>query len=156
MSKEFFYKSADTGEIVSEEFAKANPTTTYKQVYKEGITFEEYQGIIKKTAVFPQDIGIAYCAMGLAGEAGEVADKIKKLYRDKEYHDLDATGKSILLQEHKDSIAKELGDVLWYITAMANEIDVKLQEVAQMNYDKLLKRRATGTLQGSGDDRENI
>ena len=119
------------------------------------MNFKKYQKIIKKTAIFPSEIGMAYCAMGLTGEAGEVADKIKKLYRDDELHTLDAVTKMILIDERKHDIAKELGDVLWYITAMANEIDMSLEEIAQMNYDKLLKRRETNTLHGSGDNREN-
>lgn len=118
------------------------------------MTFKDYQQIIEKTAVYPEDIGLAYCAMGLTGEAGEVADKIKKLYRDDNLHAIDAPSEVVLIQERKMSIAKELGDVLWYITAMANEIDVSLEEIAQMNYDKLIKRRETNTLHGSGDDRE--
>ena len=110
---------------------------------------KEYQKIIKKTAIYPKEVGVAYCAMGLTGEAGEVSDKIKKLYRDK----------SLFKTKHIDaediiSIAKELGDVLWYVTAMANEIGVPLGEIMQMNYDKLIKRRETNTLGGSGDDRE--
>ena len=117
--------------------------------------FKEYQQIIKKTAVFPKDIGIAYCAMGLTGEAGEVADKIKKLYRDEGLTTLTAWGQNVVIQKNKKAIAKELGDVLWYITALANEFDMELEEIAQMNYDKLIKRRETDTLHGSGDNREN-
>ena len=117
---------------------------------------KKYQTIIEQTAVYPKEIGLAYCALGLAGEAGEVADKIKKLYRDNDLLSLNALGESILIEENRLSIAKELGDILWYITAMANELDVDLSEIMQMNYDKLLKRRETNTLHGSGDDRENV
>ena len=156
--KEYIYKSADTGEIVSEEFAKANPKTTYKLMLVDADTakleFNTYQEIIKKTAIFPPEIGLSYCAMGLSGEAGEVAEKIKKLYRDENYNSLNALGKLQVLEDNKDAIAKELGDVLWYITAMANEIGYDLEQIAQMNYDKLLKRRSTNTLKGSGDNRE--
>ena len=120
------------------------------------MNFKEYQKIIKKTAIYPKEVGMAYCAMGLTGEAGEVADKIKKLYRDEELASLGEITKGLLIDEHRDSIAKELGDVLWYVTAMANEIDMDLEEIAQMNYDKLLKRRETNTLQGSGDNREDV
>lgn len=118
--------------------------------------FKEYQQIIEETAVYPKQVALAYCAMGLTGEAGEVADKIKKLYRDDKLHSLDAAHEMILIDQNKYAIAKELGDVLWYITAMANEIDMDLEEIAQMNYNKLIKRRETNTLHGSGDDRENI
>lgn len=119
------------------------------------MNFKDYQTIIEETAIYPKQMALAYCAMGLTGEAGEVADKIKKLYRDNHFHKLNATGKMLLISENKLAIAKELGDVLWYITAMANEINMDLEEIAQMNYDKLIKRKETNTLQGSGDNREN-
>ena len=118
------------------------------------MNFKEYQTIIKETAIYPSDIGLAYCAMGLTGEAGEVADKIKKLYRDDNLHTLDAAHEIILIDTHRYDIAKELGDVLWYVTAMASEIDMSLEEIMEMNYNKLIKRRETNTLHGSGDDRE--
>jgi NTP pyrophosphatase (non-canonical NTP hydrolase) len=108
---------------------------------------KEYQGIIAKTAVFPKEIGLTYCALGLCGEAGEVAEKVKKLYRD-------AGG--VITPEFVAAVKKELGDVLWYITATANELGLSLQEVMEANYEKLIKRRETGTLNGSGDDRENV
>jgi NTP pyrophosphatase (non-canonical NTP hydrolase) len=117
--------------------------------------FKEYQQIIEETAVYPKQVGLAYCALGLTGEAGEVADKVKKLYRDDNLHTLDAASEMVLIDQHRPAIAKELGDVLWYITALANEIDMDLEEIARMNYDKLIKRRETNTLHGSGDDREN-
>jgi len=120
------------------------------------MNFKDYQKIIEETAIFPKEIGIAYCAMGLTGEAGEVADKIKKLYRDKEFNTLDKVGRMIVIDEERHAIAKELGDVLWYITALANEFGLSLEEIAQMNYDKLIKRRKTNTLHGSGDNREEI
>lgn len=107
----------------------------------KNMTVEEYQEIIHKTAIYPKEIGLAYCAMGLTGEAGEVADKVKKIYRDGT--DID-----------QKAIGKELGDVLWYITAMANELGLSLQDIMQANYEKLIKRRETNTLSGSGDDRE--
>lgn len=118
------------------------------------MNFNAYQEIIAETAIYPKELGLAYCALGLTGEAGEVADKIKKLYRDDELISLNALGKSIIIEQNRLAIAKELGDVLWYITAMANEIDMSLEDIAKMNYDKLLKRRSTNTLQGSGDNRE--
>lgn len=120
------------------------------------MNFKEYQQIIEETGVYPKQVGLAYCAMGLTGEAGEVADKIKKLYRDDNLHALDAAHELVLIDTHRHSIAKELGDVLWYVTAMANEIDMDLEEIAQMNYDKLIKRRETNTLHGSGDNREEF
>lgn len=116
--------------------------------------FKKYQEIIKKTAIYPEEVGLAYCAMGLTGEAGEVADKIKKLYRDEKFHEYDEAFRMSIIHDKQEEIAKELGDVLWYITAMANEIGVTLEGIAEMNYNKLLKRRETNTLSGSGDNRE--
>lgn len=120
------------------------------------MTFNEYQKIIEETGVYPKQIGLAYCAMGLTGEAGEVSDKIKKLYRDDNLHELNTAQETALIDQHRHAIAKELGDVLWYVTAAANEINMSLEEIAQMNYQKLIKRRETNTLHGSGDDRENV
>jgi len=105
----------------------------------------EYQGIIRKTAIFPKEIGLTYCTLGLCGEAGEVAEKVKKLYRD-------AGG--VITPEFVYNVKKELGDVLWYTTAIANELGLTLEEIMEANYEKLTKRRETGTLHGSGDNRE--
>lgn len=105
----------------------------------------KYQEIIEKTAVYPKYLGMLYTTLGLCGEAGEVAEKVKKLYRDHEGE---------ITEEFRTSIKKELGDILWYITATANEVHLTLEEIMEANYDKLIKRRETGTLHGSGDNRE--
>lgn len=112
-----------------------------------------YQDIINETAIYPFDIGMAYCALGLTGEAGEVADKVKKLYRDLGYEDSAFPLRDDYPEEAK-ALAKELGDTLWYLTALAQRLGYTLEEIMEMNYEKLMARRATGTLQGSGDDRE--
>lgn len=105
---------------------------------------KEYQGIIKKTAVFPAEIGLTYCTMGLCGEAGEVAEKIKKTIRDKE-------GK--FTPEISLEIAKELGDVLWYITSLGNDLGFSLEEIANLNNEKTLSRKDRNVISGSGDNR---
>jgi NTP pyrophosphatase (non-canonical NTP hydrolase) len=115
---------------------------------------KEYQKIIDETAIYPKEIGLAYCAMGLTGEAGEVSDKIKKLYRDDNIHDMLSADYGEFIQKNKKAIGKELGDVLWYVTAMANELGLSLEEIMEGNYNKLIKRRETNTLHGSGDNRE--
>ncbi len=107
---------------------------------------KEYQEIIKKTAVYPKEIGLPYCALGLCGEAGEVAEKVKKLYRD---------SGGVITEEFRQALKKELGDVQWYITATANEVGLTLEEIMEANYNKLIKRRETGTLHGDGDNRED-
>lgn len=81
---------------------------------------------------------------GLVGESGEVAEKFKKLIRDKQ-------GK--ISEEDKQEILKELGDILWYINAVSNLLGSSLEEVAQKNLDKVLSRKARGQTQGSGDNR---
>ncbi len=87
---------------------------------------------------------LVYPTLGLAGEAGEVAEKVKKLIRD------DA---GVLGDERRAAIAKELGDVLWYVAQVATEAGLDLDEIAATNLEKLLSRAQRGVLQGSGDDR---
>lgn len=82
--------------------------------------------------------------LGLVGEAGEVAEKYKKLIRDK---------KGEISEEDRQEIVKELGDVLWYISAMADYMKVPLSEVAQKNLDKVFSRKSRGVSRGSGDNR---
>jgi len=110
---------------------------------------KEYQEIIKKTAIYPKDVGVMYCALGLSGESGEVAEKIKKLIRDTNY--LEERDYS---DDFKKGLKKELGDVIWYVTALASEFNLTLEEILQSNYEKLIARRETNTLHGSGDNRE--
>lgn len=83
-------------------------------------------------------------AFGLTGEAGEVSEKLKKILRDKNGQATD---------EDRREIVKELGDVLWYVNALSVRLGFSLEEVAQMNLDKVLSRKARGVTQGSGDNR---
>jgi NTP pyrophosphatase (non-canonical NTP hydrolase) len=103
------------------------------------MTFKEYQDQARKTAIYPASHAIIYPALGLSGESGEVAEKVKKWVRD---GNLDGLG-----------IAKELGDVLWYIAAIAGDLDLDLDEIAEMNIQKLSDRASRGKIQGSGDNR---
>lgn len=121
------------------------------------MTVTEYQTIIEQTAVYPKEIGILYCTLGLCGEAGEVSEKIKKIYRDNP--EMLVKLKNTLLiseevEEVRNSLKKEIGDVIWYCTALASEFDISLEDVMATNYTKLLARKATNTLHGSGDNRE--
>lgn len=104
----------------------------------------EYQKAALTTAVYPEDKRIIYPALGMCGEAGEVADKVKKVIRDNNQHFTD---------DKKLEIAKEVGDVLWYCATMAHDIGFTLEKVAQMNIDKLASRKQRGKLSGSGDNR---
>jgi len=101
----------------------------------------DYQKLAMKTAIFPTDMGVYYATLGLAGEAGEIANKVKKFIRD---------GHSV---EKEKELISELGDVLWYVAAVADVIGVSLDDVAKDNMYKLAERQRNGTLQGSGDNR---
>lgn len=115
----------------------------------ERLTFLEYQIEARKTAMYPQQgiSGISYTALGLNGEAGEVAEKIKKIIRDREGELEEA------ITEKRDDVTKELGDVLWYISNLAYEFGVSLEEVARGNIEKLRSRKERNKIKGSGDDR---
>lgn len=105
-----------------------------------------YQERAATTATFA-DTGIlrtAYLALGLTGEAGEVAEKVKKAIRDE--------GGEIS-EEKKKAITLELGDVLWYVSQLARVLGVSLEEVAEGNLTKLADRKARGVIGGSGDAR---
>lgn len=109
------------------------------------MTFEEYQEESRKTAVYPnKGSNFIYPTLGLAGEAGEVAEKIKKVLRDNE---------GVVSEEKKAEITKELGDVLWYLANLSKELEISLEEVAQKNIEKLKSRQERNELHGSGDNR---
>ncbi len=107
--------------------------------------FNEYQKKSRKTAIYP-DAGsnFIYPTLGLAGESGEVAEKIKKVIRDK-------GGK--IDEETKEKIEKELGDVLWYVSQIVTELGLDLNKVAEKNIEKLSSRMERGKIGGSGDER---
>lgn len=110
------------------------------------MTFEEYQKESRKTAKYPAIMGknFIYPTLGLAGEAGEVAEKVKKILRDKG---------GVVSEETKKEITKELGDVLWYLSQIATELDVSLEDVAGENLKKLFSRMERGLISGDGDNR---
>src|ERR687893_1272090 len=105
----------------------------------------DYQHRSRATAVYP-DAGqnLTYPALGLCGEAGEAAEKVKKAIRD---------DGGVLTDERRDALAAELGDVLWYLAQLATEADLDLGVVAQANLDKLRSRQRRAVLNGSGDFR---
>ena len=106
--------------------------------------FSEYQSLSRRTAEYPRTAWLAYPALGLAGEAGEVAEHAKKAIRD------DA---GTVSDARRQAMAKELGDVLWYVAQLASELELDLNEIAEGNLEKLLSRQRRGVLSGSGDDR---
>lgn len=113
-------------------------------------TLNEYQALAMRSAIYPgrgATSGVAYTALGLAGEAGEVANKVKKVLRD---------GRNDMVSERQnryDQIASELGDVLWYVAAVAYELGYDLETIARLNVEKLRERKERGTLSGSGSAR---
>lgn len=110
------------------------------------LDFTTYQKQALTTAVYPGcgTGNYTYPALGLAGETGEVCEKIKKIIRD---HD------GIVSEERRALLAKELGDVLWYVATLASELNLDLQEIAAENLAKLMRRQANGNIHGSGDTR---
>jgi NTP pyrophosphatase (non-canonical NTP hydrolase) len=105
----------------------------------------EYQRRSRATAVYPgAGADLVYPALGLCGEAGEAAEKVKKAIRD------DA---GVLTQERREALGAELGDVLWYLAQLATEAGLDLDELAEANLEKLRSRRERGALNGSGDRR---
>jgi NTP pyrophosphatase (non-canonical NTP hydrolase) len=108
------------------------------------VEFSEYQRFSRRTAEYPREAWLSYPALGLAGEAGEVAEHAKKAIRD------DAGAVSA---ERRAAMAKELGDVLWYVTQLASELGLELDQIARENLEKLFSRQRRGVLSGSGDER---
>lgn len=111
------------------------------------VVFNEYQMEAGKTAIYPgkETInGLYYTTLGLAGEAGEIANKVKKLMR--------RNAKGVTEEEQKQ-LADELGDVLWYVAMVATELNVPFHDIANNNLRKLYSRQARGTLEGHGDNR---
>jgi NTP pyrophosphatase (non-canonical NTP hydrolase) len=104
----------------------------------------EYQRLSRRTAEYPREAWLAYPALGLAGEAGEVAEHAKKAIRD---------DGGAITEERREALAKELGDVLWYAAQIATELGLELDEIASANLEKLLSRQRRGVLSGSGDER---
>ncbi len=107
--------------------------------------FSEYQARSRETAVYPNaGDNIVYPALGLCGEAGETAEKVKKAIRD---------DGGTLTEERREALALELGDVLWYVAQLATEAGLELETIAESNLEKLASRQVRSVLHGSGDTR---
>ena len=120
-----------------------------KQWMKEkrlsNITASLYQEKACKTAIFPKHQAIEYLTLGLTGESGEIANKVKKFIRD-------GAAKDEYLDK-RIQIGYEIGDVLWYCAVLAQELDMNLGHIMEKNLEKLADRKKRGTLSGSGDNR---
>ncbi|MBE3117880.1 MAG: nucleoside triphosphate pyrophosphohydrolase family protein [Candidatus Atribacteria bacterium] len=109
------------------------------------MNFTDYQTQSRKTAKYPP-IGhpVVYPTLGLTNEAGEVAGKIKKIFRDKS---------GVITAADRESLKGELGDVLWYLAQVCTELEISLDEVAEHNLEKLFSRLERGKIGGEGDNR---
>jgi NTP pyrophosphatase (non-canonical NTP hydrolase) len=107
--------------------------------------FHEYQTRSRRTARYPV-IGhaVIYPTLGLTNEAGEVAGKVKKIFRDKG---------GVIAEADRQALQGELGDVLWYLAQVCTELELSLDEVAEHNLEKLASRLERGRIGGEGDDR---
>jgi NTP pyrophosphatase (non-canonical NTP hydrolase) len=108
------------------------------------VKLSEYQRRSRQTAQYPREAWLAYPALGLAGEAGEIAEHAKKAIRD---------DGGTVSEERRAKMSKELGDVLWYVAQLATELGLDLDRIAAENLEKLLSRQERGVLSGSGDER---
>ena len=104
--------------------------------------FKTYQAEARKTYFDPKEHKIIYATMGLVGEAGELANKVKKIMRGDTNHD------ELLI-----GIKAEMGDILWYLSALADDLGVELGDIAAGNIEKLQSRQMRDKLRGSGDQR---
>jgi len=108
------------------------------------VELSNYQHLSRRTAGYPREAWLSYPALGLCGEAGEVADHAKKTIRD---------DGGTVSDERRAAMAAELGDVLWYVAQLATELDLDLDAIAQANLEKLLSRKRRGVISGEGDER---
>lgn len=109
------------------------------------MTFNEYQKKSRETAIYyNKDKNYIYPTLGLVGEAGEIAEKIKKILRD---------NGGAVDEKDKVELVKELGDLLWYLSQLSTELGLSLDDIAVSNIEKIISRKERGVLHGSGDNR---
>lgn len=106
--------------------------------------FNQYQEFVRGMKRYPEEYAIVYPALGLAGESGEIAEKVKKYIRD---------DNGVMNTDRRDALLKELGDPLWYIASLADDLGYSLQDVVDANVTKLTSRAERGVLKGDGDNR---
>jgi len=118
--------------------------TNENHKYKKISDLDMYQQVAKTTAIYPREQAIIYPTLGLTGEAGEVANKVKKIIRD---------GSNSKDEKLVSEIKAEIGDCLWYIAVLADDFNIKLSDIASANLEKLAIRKKNNTIHGSGDNR---
>ena len=114
-----------------------------KEKYMYGITAGAYQIGACDTAIFPKEKALEYLTLGLTGEAGEIANKVKKFIRD-------GASKEEYIAKRVE-IGYEIGDVMWYCAVLAEELDMNLGHIMEKNLEKLADRKKRGKISGSGD-----
>jgi|TARA_B110000908_G_C9871278_1_gene278472 NTP pyrophosphatase (non-canonical NTP hydrolase) len=129
-----------SGQLELELGAQSNESNKYRKVSD----LDMYQKVALTTAIYPREQAIIYPTLGLTGEAGEVANKVKKIIRD---------GSNFKDEKLVSEIKAEIGDCLWYIAVLASDFGIKLSDIASANLEKLEKRKERGTIHGSGDNR---
>ena len=129
-----------TGQLELDLGAQSNESNKYKKVSD----LDMYQKVAKTTAIYPREQAIIYPTLGLTGEAGEVANKVKKIIRD---------GSDSKDEKLVSEIKAEIGDCLWYIAVLADDFNIKLSDIASANLEKLAIRKKNNTIHGSGDNR---
>jgi len=128
------------GQLELELGTQTNETHKYKRISD----LDMYQEVAKTTAIYPREQAIIYPTLGLTGEAGEVANKVKKIIRD---------GSNKNDEKLVSEIKAEIGDCLWYIAVLADDFNIKLSDIASTNIEKLANRKKNNTIHGSGDTR---
>ena len=118
--------------------------TNENHKYKKISDLDMYQKVALTTAIYPREQAIIYPTLGLTGEAGEVANKVKKIIRD---------GSNSKDEKLVSEIKAEIGDCLWYIAVLADDFNIKLSDIANTNIEKLANRKKNNTIHGSGDTR---
>lgn len=116
------------------------------------LDMNDYAEQVMQHAIYPD--ALIYPMLGLQGEVGELSEKLKKYFRDNDYYEVAIEDpQNEMPAELRLEMAKELGDVLWYVTAIATDLGYELEEVAQLNIDKLNSRRRRNKIRGNGDNR---
>ena len=118
--------------------------TNENHKYRKVSDLDMYQQVAKTTAIYPREQAIIYPTLGLTGEAGEVANKVKKIIRD---------GSNSKDEKLVSEIKAEIGDCLWYIAVLADDFNIKLSDIASANLEKLATRKKNNPIHGSGDNR---
>ena len=125
-----------------ESFLQEEVNKFMREKNKSNISASDYQKQAKETAIFPPATALEYLTLGLVGEAGEIANKVKKIIRDK-----------LPPENWKHDLPSEIGDVLWYCAVLADYLDYDLGKIMENNLEKLHSRKKRGVLGGSGDNR---